>query len=176
MPLKRFKPYTPSRRTMTVSDFAELTDKKPEKRLLRSKSRISGRNNAGRITMRRRGGGAMLPCAPHAAGNLRPALQPLAGEAGHAQRRPRDRRLRLAQQLLAVHDERGLPPRGQRGQQAVLQRQDAVLQERPARDLTHSNPSRTQVTDSRRLLRRTTPGSAPSVRAAVRPGRAPWGA
>lgn len=58
MPLKRFKPYTPSRRTMTVSDFSELTDKKPEKRLLRSKSRISGRNNAGCVTMRRRGGGA----------------------------------------------------------------------------------------------------------------------
>lgn len=58
MALKRFKPYTPSRRTMTVSDFSELTDKKPEKRLLRSKKRISGRNNAGRVTMRRRGGGA----------------------------------------------------------------------------------------------------------------------
>ena len=58
MPLKRFKPYTPSRRTMTVADFSELTDKKPEKGLLRSKKRISGRNNQGRITLRRRGGGA----------------------------------------------------------------------------------------------------------------------
>lgn len=58
MPLKRFKPYTPSRRTMTVADFSELTDKKPEKKLLRPKKRISGRNNHGRITMRRRGGGA----------------------------------------------------------------------------------------------------------------------
>lgn len=58
MPLKRFKPYTPSRRTMTVADFSELTDKKPEKKLLRPKKRISGRNNYGRITMRRRGGGA----------------------------------------------------------------------------------------------------------------------
>ena len=58
MPLKRFKPYTPSRRTMTVADFSELTKKKPEKALLRPKKRISGRNNFGRITMRRRGGGA----------------------------------------------------------------------------------------------------------------------
>ncbi|MCK5862326.1 MAG: 50S ribosomal protein L2 [Candidatus Hydrogenedentes bacterium] len=58
MPLKRFKPYTPSRRAMTVADFSELTDKKPEKRLLRPKKRISGRNNQGRITLRRRGGGA----------------------------------------------------------------------------------------------------------------------
>lgn len=58
MPLKRFKPYTPSRRTMTVADFSELTDKKPEKKLLRPKKRISGRNNQGRITLRRRGGGA----------------------------------------------------------------------------------------------------------------------
>ena len=58
MPLKRFKPYTPSRRTMTVADFSELTDKRPEKKLLRPKKRISGRNNYGRITLRRRGGGA----------------------------------------------------------------------------------------------------------------------
>jgi large subunit ribosomal protein L2 len=52
MPLKRFRPYTPSRRTMTVADFSELTEKKPEKKLLRPKKRISGRNNHGRITMR----------------------------------------------------------------------------------------------------------------------------
>lgn len=58
MALKRFKPYTPSRRTMTVADFSELTDKKPEKQLLRPKKRISGRNNSGRVTLRRRGGGA----------------------------------------------------------------------------------------------------------------------
>jgi len=58
MALKRFKPYTPSRRTMTVADFSELSDKKPEKQLLRPKKRISGRNNSGRVTLRRRGGGA----------------------------------------------------------------------------------------------------------------------
>lgn len=58
MPLKRFKPYTPSRRTMTVSDFSDLTEQGPEKKLLKGKKRSSGRNNLGRITMRRRGGGA----------------------------------------------------------------------------------------------------------------------
>jgi len=58
MPLKRFKPYTPSRRAMTVLTFSELTKKEPEKRLLESRQRVNGRNNQGRITIRRRGGGA----------------------------------------------------------------------------------------------------------------------
>ncbi|MFA7693484.1 MAG: 50S ribosomal protein L2 [Candidatus Hydrogenedentales bacterium] len=58
MSLKRFKPYTPSRREMSVSDFSDLTTSKPEKSLLRPTKRISGRNHAGRITLRRRGGGA----------------------------------------------------------------------------------------------------------------------
>ena len=58
MPLKRFKPYTPSRREMSVSDFAEITKTEPEKSLVVIKRRVNGRNNLGRITMRRRGGGA----------------------------------------------------------------------------------------------------------------------
>jgi len=57
MPLKRFKPYTPSRREMSMSDFAEITKTTPEKSLVVMKRRINGRNNQGRITMRRRGGG-----------------------------------------------------------------------------------------------------------------------
>jgi len=57
MPLKRFKPYTPSRRSMTVSDFAEITKSKPEKALTSPNPSTGGRNNLGRITMRRRGGG-----------------------------------------------------------------------------------------------------------------------
>ncbi len=58
MPVKSFNPVTPSRRTMTVSDFGELTKKKkPEKRLLRRLHQRAGRNNHGRITVRRRGGG-----------------------------------------------------------------------------------------------------------------------
>lgn len=57
MPLRRFKPITPGRRTMTVSDFAEITKSKPEKSLTKGKKRSSGRNAHGRITVRRRGGG-----------------------------------------------------------------------------------------------------------------------
>jgi large subunit ribosomal protein L2 len=57
MPVKRFKPYTPSRREMSVSDFSDLTKKAPEKALTKGKSKKAGRNNNGRITMRRRGGG-----------------------------------------------------------------------------------------------------------------------
>lgn len=57
MPLKRFKPTTPSRRFMTVSDFSELTKKAPEKSLLEPLPEKAGRNNLGRVTMRRRGGG-----------------------------------------------------------------------------------------------------------------------
>ncbi len=57
MPVKKFKPYTPSRREMSVSDFSDLTKKKPEKSLLAPLFEKAGRNNTGRITMRRRGGG-----------------------------------------------------------------------------------------------------------------------
>ena len=57
MAVKHYKPYTPSRRFMTVSDFAEITRKKPEKSLLRPIKKSAGRNNQGRITSRRRGGG-----------------------------------------------------------------------------------------------------------------------
>ena len=42
---------------MTVADYSELIDKKPEKSLLAKKVKTSGRNNYGRITVRRRGGG-----------------------------------------------------------------------------------------------------------------------
>mgnify|MGYP003958478703 CR=1 FL=1 len=54
---KSYRPYTPSRRYMTTSDFSEVTRSRPEKSLTTGKKRISGRNSAGRITMRRRGGG-----------------------------------------------------------------------------------------------------------------------
>lgn len=58
MGVKRFKPYTPSRRHMTVSDFAEITKKEPEKSLTVHLKTNSGRNNQGKITVRHRGGGA----------------------------------------------------------------------------------------------------------------------
>ena len=58
MGIKTYRPYTPSRRQMTGSDFAEITKTVPEKSLLVSLSKTAGRNNQGKITVRHRGGGA----------------------------------------------------------------------------------------------------------------------
>ena len=57
MPIKKYKPTSPGRRHGTVLDFSDLTKKKPEKALLRPLKKTGGRNNTGRITSRRRGGG-----------------------------------------------------------------------------------------------------------------------
>jgi large subunit ribosomal protein L2 len=57
MPIKRYNPTTPVRRFMTGADFSGLTKKKPEKALIGKQFEKAGRNNLGRITMRRRGGG-----------------------------------------------------------------------------------------------------------------------
>jgi large subunit ribosomal protein L2 len=57
MALKKFKPITPSLRYMTVADFGELTEKSPEKALLKPLRRTGGRNNHGRVTSWCRGGG-----------------------------------------------------------------------------------------------------------------------
>ena len=57
MGMKHFNAYTPSRRNMTVSDFAEITKKTPEKSLLATKKEKAGRNSYGRITVRHQGGG-----------------------------------------------------------------------------------------------------------------------
>ena len=57
MGMKHFRPYTPSRRNMTVSTFEEITKKTPEKSLLAKKKEKAGRNSYGRITVRRQGGG-----------------------------------------------------------------------------------------------------------------------
>jgi len=56
MPLKEFKPYTPSRRTITVEDFSWLTKKAPEKSLTRPLPKTGGRNNTGMIMVRHIGG------------------------------------------------------------------------------------------------------------------------
>ena len=58
MGIKTYNPYTPSRRHMTGSDFSEITKKEPEKSLLVSLQKQSGRNNQGKITVRHRGGGS----------------------------------------------------------------------------------------------------------------------
>jgi large subunit ribosomal protein L2 len=57
MGIKTFKPYTPSRRNMTSSNFEEITKKTPEKSLLQAKKKNAGRNSYGRITVRHQGGG-----------------------------------------------------------------------------------------------------------------------
>lgn len=57
MPLKKYRPTTPSQRFTTVSTFEEITKTTPERSLVESKKRSSGRNSAGRLTVRHRGGG-----------------------------------------------------------------------------------------------------------------------
>ncbi len=58
MAIKVVKPTTSARRKMSYPDFSVLTKKEPEKSLTTSLKRHSGRNNAGRLTVRHRGGGA----------------------------------------------------------------------------------------------------------------------
>ncbi len=59
MGIKQYKPTTAGRRNASVSDFAEITDRKkrPEKPLTRRAKKKGGRNNQGKITVRHRGGG-----------------------------------------------------------------------------------------------------------------------
>ncbi len=58
MALKKFNPTTPSQRGLVVVDRGELYKGRPEKTLTEGLKSKGGRNNLGRITMRRRGGGA----------------------------------------------------------------------------------------------------------------------
>jgi len=57
MPLRKRNPTSAGRRFQTVSDYAELTDKAPERSLLEPLPSTGGRNSNGRITARHRGGG-----------------------------------------------------------------------------------------------------------------------
>jgi len=57
MALKKYKPVTPSRRHMVTSAFDDITKSTPERSLLRAKKSTGGRNSAGRISTRHRGGG-----------------------------------------------------------------------------------------------------------------------
>jgi len=57
MPLRKRNPTSAGRRFQTVSDYAELTDKAPERALLEPLPGTGGRNSNGRITARHRGGG-----------------------------------------------------------------------------------------------------------------------
>jgi len=57
MGIKTYRPYTETRRFQTGLTFEEITTSQPHKPLLEPKTRISGRNNQGEITIWRRGGG-----------------------------------------------------------------------------------------------------------------------
>ena len=57
MAIKRFKPTTPSRRNMAVTDYSVLSKVAPERSLLEPMAKTAGRNNTGRITVRHHGGG-----------------------------------------------------------------------------------------------------------------------
>jgi large subunit ribosomal protein L2 len=57
MALKEYRPTSPARRHMTVSDFADVTKAKPEKQLTRPMKKTGGRNSHGHITTRHIGGG-----------------------------------------------------------------------------------------------------------------------
>ncbi len=57
MAIKKYKPTSPGRRTMTVLSFEEITKKEPEKSLVKTLKSTGGRNVYGRITTRHRGGG-----------------------------------------------------------------------------------------------------------------------
>lgn len=57
MPVKKYKPTTPSQRGMTGHTFEEITKSKPERSLLIPRKNTGGRNLYGRVTVRHRGGG-----------------------------------------------------------------------------------------------------------------------
>jgi large subunit ribosomal protein L2 len=57
MSLKKFKPTTPGQRHKIISDYKDITQRAPEKSLVKGASKSGGRNNDGRMTMRYIGGG-----------------------------------------------------------------------------------------------------------------------
>ncbi|MFO7717742.1 MAG: 50S ribosomal protein L2 [Thermodesulfobacteriota bacterium] len=57
MSIRKLKPTSPGRRFQTVSMYVDVTRETPEKKLTSGLGRKSGRNNAGRVTSRRQGGG-----------------------------------------------------------------------------------------------------------------------
>lgn len=57
MPVKTFRPLTPSTRYITISDYSDVTKTKPERSLVVTRKKSGGRNNYGRVTARGIGGG-----------------------------------------------------------------------------------------------------------------------
>lgn len=58
MPIRIYKPTSPARRKTSVDTFSDVTEKKPEKKLIIIKKKTGGRNASGKITVRHQGGGA----------------------------------------------------------------------------------------------------------------------
>ena len=58
MPIKTYRPTTPTRRFQTIVSREDITKDHPEKSLVESKKRTGGRNSTGRVTSRFIGGGA----------------------------------------------------------------------------------------------------------------------
>ncbi|MFO1488727.1 MAG: 50S ribosomal protein L2 [Verrucomicrobiota bacterium] len=57
MPVKTFRPLTPSSRYVSYADFSDITKSKPEKSLIEIRKKTGGRNAFGRVTARGIGGG-----------------------------------------------------------------------------------------------------------------------
>ena len=57
MPVKTFRPLTPSTRYITISDYSDIAKKKPERSLVVIRKKTGGRNTHGRVTARGIGGG-----------------------------------------------------------------------------------------------------------------------
>src|SRR6185436_8038569 len=57
MPVKSFRPLTPSTRYITIADFSDITKTRPEKSLVFTRKKTGGRNHYGRVTSRGLGGG-----------------------------------------------------------------------------------------------------------------------
>ncbi|MFM7101317.1 MAG: 50S ribosomal protein L2 [Verrucomicrobiota bacterium] len=57
MPVKTFRPLTPSTRYLTYEDFSDITKSRPEKSLVYTRKKTGGRNSYGRVTARAIGGG-----------------------------------------------------------------------------------------------------------------------
>ena len=57
MPVKTFRPLTPSTRYITVASYKEITKDRPEKKLVKIRKKTGGRNSYGRVTSRGRGQG-----------------------------------------------------------------------------------------------------------------------
>src|SRR5262249_47950200 len=57
MPPRKVNPTSAGRRFMTMADFSDITESRPEKTLLRPLKQTAGRNNQGKLTVRHKGGG-----------------------------------------------------------------------------------------------------------------------